>query len=106
MFICLFGPRKPTKNNTDLDKYGYGGYGIGFYARSNFHCQTVVGGKNVIFGSDIGSPVHVCEFGESESLGENPTRGSDDTTVISQAKHPINFTQPGKGLHYNERNSF
>ena len=32
---CLFGAVTLTKN-TDVDKYGYSGYGIGFYRRSSF----------------------------------------------------------------------
>ena len=41
--------------------------------------------------------------------GEGPTQGLDDTTVIAEAKYPINFTQPNKrlvlSLHYNGSNS-
>ena len=32
---CLFGSVKSTKN-TDIDKYGYSGYGIGFDRRGIF----------------------------------------------------------------------
>ena len=32
---CLFGAVTLTKN-TDIEKYGYSGYGIGFDRRSNF----------------------------------------------------------------------
>ena len=39
-------------------------------------------------------------------LGE----GLDDTTLIAEARYPINFTQPRKrfvlSLHYNSSNSF
>ena len=38
------------------------------------------------------------------------THGLDDTTLTTEAKCPINFTQPGKrfvlSLHYNRSNSF
>ena len=35
---CLFGSVKLTKN-TDIDKYKYTGYGLGFDSRSQFHLQ-------------------------------------------------------------------
>ena len=37
---CLCGTVILTKN-TDIDKYGYSGYGIGFDRRSRFHFQVV-----------------------------------------------------------------
>ena len=37
---CLFGGATLTKN-TDIDKYKYSGYGIGFDRRSSFHFQVV-----------------------------------------------------------------
>ena len=43
-------------------------------------------------------------------LGEEPTQGLDDTILIAEAIHPINFTQPNKkfvlSIDYNGRNSF
>ena len=42
--------------------------------------------------------------------GEGPTQGLDDTTLIAEAKYPINFTQPNRrfvlSLHYNGSDSF
>ena len=29
-------------------------------------------------------------------LGEGPTQGLDGTTLIAEARNPINFTQPNK----------
>ena len=37
---CLFGAITLTKN-TDIEKYEYSGYGIGFDRRSSFHFQVV-----------------------------------------------------------------
>ena len=43
-------------------------------------------------------------------FGEGATQGLNDTTLTTEAKYPINFTQSGKrfvlSLHYNGRNSF
>ena len=55
--------------------------------------------------------VHVDNKGKDILiLGEEPTQALDDTTLTTEAKYPINFTQSGKrfllSLHYNERNSF
>ena len=42
-------------------------------------------------------------------LGEGPTQGLNDTTLIAEAKYHNNYTQSGKrfvlSLHYNKNNS-
>ena len=69
-------------------------------------------GKNVIiFGADMRSSVYIDKKGEEILiLGEGPTQGLDDTTVIKEENYPINFTQLQKifvlSLTYNGRNSF
>ena len=68
-------------------------------------------GKNVIiFGADMSSSVHIDNKKNILILGEGPAQGLDDTTLITEAKYPINFTQSGKrfvlNLHYNGSNSF
>ena len=44
------------------------------------------------------------------TLGEGPTQRLDDTTVTTESKYPINFTQPRErfvlSLYYNGNNSF
>ena len=68
--------------------------------------------KNVvIFGADMSSSVHIDNKNKDILiLGEEPTLGLYDTTLIAEAKYPINFTQPRKrfvlSLHYNGSNSF
>ena len=108
---CLFGSAKLTKN-ADLDKYIYSGHGIGFDSYSEFSLPDCSMGKNVIiFGADISSSVHIDNKRKDILIfGEGPTQGLDDITLTTEAKYPINFTQPNKrfvvSLHYNERNSF
>ena len=108
---CLCGSVKLTKNS-DLDKYKYTGYGIGFDSRSEFLFTDGSYGKNVIiFGADMISFMHVDNKGKDISiLGERPTQGLDDTTLTAEAKYPINFTQSGKrfvlSLHYKGSNNF
>ena len=56
----LFGAVKLTKN-TDLDKYGYSCYDIGFEAGFYFPWSDGSLGQNVVtFGVDNSSSVHVC----------------------------------------------
>ena len=50
---CLFGAVTLTKN-TDIDKYGYSGYGIGFNRRSSFSFPSGGFSQNLlIFGVDM-----------------------------------------------------
>ena len=57
------------------------------------------------------SSVHIDHKGKDILiLGEGPTQGLDATIVRTEAKYPINFTQPNKrfvlSLRYNGSNSF
>ena len=55
---CLFGAIEKTKNS-DVDKYKYSGYGIGFDSRGSFPHPSKENGRNVIiFGADMSSSVH------------------------------------------------
>ena len=50
---CLFGAVKLTKNS-DIDKYQYRGYGIGFDSRETFSHRSGRTGVNVVvFGVDL-----------------------------------------------------
>ena len=107
---CLFGSAKLTKN-AHLDKNKYSSYGIGFDTRSEFSFIDRGFVKNVIiFGADMNSSVHIGNRGKDILiLGEGSTQGLDNTTLTSEAKYPINFTQSGKrfvlNLPYNGSNS-
>ena len=55
----LFGPIRLTKN-TDINKYQYSGYGIGFTRKSSFSFPGSGFGQNMLmFGADMSSSVHV-----------------------------------------------
>ena len=55
---CLFGDVSLTKN-TDIDKYKYSGYGIGFDKHGEFSFGTRGFGRNcIIFGADLSSSSH------------------------------------------------
>ena len=56
---CLFGADTLTKN-AGIDKYGYSGYGIGFYRREYFSFPGGGYGQNVlVFGADMSSSPHI-----------------------------------------------
>ena len=95
----MYGSVKLVKN-ADPDKYKYRGYSIGFAFHSEFSFTDGSMGKNVIiFGSDMSSSSHIDNKNKDILIhGEGPTQGLDDTTVIAEAKYPINFTQPNKRL--------
>ena len=55
----MFGAVTLTKN-TDIDKYGYSGYGIGFGRRSSFSFPGGRFGQNIIiFRVDMSSSPHI-----------------------------------------------
>ena len=59
----------------------------------------------------MSSSVHIDNKNKDILIfGEGPTQGLDDSTLTSQGKGPVNFTQPRKrfvlSLHYNRSNSF
>ena len=55
----MFGAVTLTKN-TDIDKYGYSGCGIGFDRRSSFSFSGDGFGQNIIiFGVDMSSSPHI-----------------------------------------------
>ena len=107
---CLFGSVELTKT-TNPDKQKYYRYGIGFDTRSDFPLPDGSAGKSVIiFGVENSFSVHIDGKKKILILGEGPTQGLDNATIIAEVKYPINFTNSRKifqlSLHYNGSNSF
>ena len=91
--------------NTDIDKYGYSGYGIGFDRTSSFSFPGGWFGQNVIiFGLDMSFSVHVDNKKKDILiLARRPTQ-SLEHTLTAEKKYSINFTVTKKNclsLHYN-----
>ena len=107
---CLFGAVTLTKN-TDIDKYWYSGYGIGFDNRSSFSFPGGGFGQNIIiFGVDMSSSVHIDNNKKDILiLGRGPTQGLEHT-LTTEKMYSINFTVTKKlfclSLHYNGANSY
>ena len=107
---CLFGAVTLTKN-TDIDKYGYSGYGIGFDRKSSLSFPGGGFGQNVlIFGVDMSSSTHIDNKKKDLLvLGKGPTQGLEHT-LTSEKMYSINFTVTKKkfclSLHYNVANSY
>ena len=89
---CLFGAVTLTKN-TDIDKYGYSGYGIGFDRRSSFSFSGGGFSQNVlIFGADMNSSSHIDNKKKDMLvLGKGPTQGLEHT-LAAEKMCSINFT--------------
>ena len=90
----MFGAVTLIKN-TDPDKYGYIGYGIGFYSRSQLLWSDGSWGKSaVVFGADMSCSVLVDDKKKNILvLCEDLSQELDDTRTTAEAKYPINFTR-------------
>ena len=96
--------------NSDIDKYGYFGYGAGFDRRSSFSFPGVRFGQNVlIFGAGMSSSAHIDNKKKDILvLRKGPTQGLEHETA--EKMYPVNFTVTKKkfcfSLHYNGANSY
>ena len=97
--------------NSDIDKYGYSGYGVGFDRRSSFSFPGVRFGQNVlIFGAGMSSSAHIDNKKKDILvLGKGPTQGLEHT-LNAEKMYWINFTVTKKKFclswHCNGANSY
>ena len=89
----MFGAIKLTKNS-EIDKYEYPGYGIGFDSKGTFSHRSGTNGVNlVILGAGMGFSVHANNKTKNVSIvGEGFTQRLEDTTLYAKKMYPINFT--------------
>ena len=82
---CLFDAVTLT-NNSNTDKYGYSGYGIGFDRRSSFSFPGSGFGQNVlIFGVDISFSAHIDNKKKDILvLGKGPTQGLENNLTAEK----------------------
>ena len=107
---CLFGAATLTKNS-DIDKYGYSGYGIRFDRRSSFLFLGGGFGQNVIFfGVDMSFSAHIDNKKKDILiLGKGATQGLEHT-LAAEKTYSIHFTVTQNkfcsSLYYNGANSY
>ena len=84
--------------NTDIDKYKYSGYGIGFDMPISFSLSDGSGfDKNIIiFGADMSSSVHVDDRKKNVILGKGLTQGLEDNTLTVEKEYCIYFSEQNK----------
>ena len=111
MTNALFGALRLTKN-TDIDKYRYSGYGIGFDGHGFYSHLSEGTGKNaIIFRVDMGLSTMIDNKGKDILiLGEGPTQGLGEHSLSAEKMYSINFTKVNTkfclSLHYNGANSY
>ena len=81
----MFGAVTLTKK-TDIDKYGYYGYGIGFDRRSSFSFHSDGFGQNmIVFRVDTSSSPHIDNKKKDILiLGNGPTQGLEHTLTAEK----------------------
>ena len=99
---CLFGSVRLTKNS-DIDKYRYSGYDIGFDRETSFSFRNEVDKNAINFGVDMSSSSKVDNRKKDILiLGKGPTQGLEHT-LSAEELYSVSFT---KSLHYNGANSY
>ena len=107
----MFGAVKLTKNS-DIDKYKYTGYGIGFDSKGTFLFSDGSFGQNVIIlGADMSSSVHANnKVNNILVLGKDFIQGINNTTIYAEKTYSTNFTKSRTrfclSLHYYGDNSY
>ena len=91
---CLFGSVKLIKN-TDINKYKYFGYGIGF-DRNSFSIDNEIARNIIIFGVDMSSSAIIGnQKKDILILGKGFTQGLEHT-LAAEKLYSINFTKRKK----------
>ena len=83
--------------NSDIDKYKYSAYGIGFDRRRTFSCPNAGFGCNVLtFSVGMSSPVHLDQ--KKYVLILVIRQGFDGIALTAEKQYSINFTVTKKKL--------
>ena len=101
---------KITKSS-DIDKYQYSGYGIGFDSKGTFSHPGGSFGQNVIiFGAHMSSSTCATNRGNNILvLGKDFIQGINNTTIYAEKMYSINFSATGRfclSLYYTGDNSY
>ena len=83
---CLFGAVSLTKN-TDIGKYKYSWYGIGFDRGDIYSAGNRFGRNEIFFGVNMNSSVHVDNKGKDILiLGKGPMQGLGEHSLTAEKK--------------------
>ena len=83
--------------NADIGEYKYSGFGIGFYRCETFSVGNGFGKNVIIFGVDMSSFLHVDHKKKDILiLDDSPTQRLGHTTLTSEKKYLVNFTESRK----------
>ena len=108
---CLFGAVKLTKKS-DISKYKYSGYGIGFDSKGSFlHADRAYGENVIVFCADLKNSTHTNNKANNILvLGKGFMQGIYHTTIYAEKMYPTNVMVTDKtfclSLHYNGDNSY
>ena len=82
---CMFGDISLTKN-TDIDKYKYSGYSIGFDRHGEFSFGNGLGKNCIIFGADLSSSSSHANNNKNNILvlGKDFVQGINGTTIYTE----------------------
>ena len=85
--------------NSDIDKYGYSGYGTGFDRKGEFSFSGGgYGQKGLIFGVDMSFSTHIDhKKNDILVLGWGPTQGLEHF-LTGEKMYSINFTEKIKSF--------
>ena len=99
---CLPGAVTLTKSS-DIEKYEYAGYGIGFNSKRTFpHSNGGTGVNVVVFGADMSSSARANNNNNRRKSilipGEGFAQGLEETTLYAEKMHSVNFTATKKKI--------
>ena len=90
---CLFGAVSLTKNS-DIDKYKYSGYGIGFDIQGVFSFGNGLGRNCIAFRADLSSSSYANNKKDNILvLSKDFVQGINGTTIYAEKLYSINFTE-------------
>ena len=89
----MFGAISLTES-TDIDRYKYSGYGIGFDRHGEFSFGNGLGKNCIIFGADLSSSsLHANNKINILVRRKDFVQGRYGTTIYAEKLYKINFTE-------------
>ena len=95
-------------DTTEIDKYIYSGYGLGFDSMGQFtHPQGGMARNTIIFGVNSSNSVHATNKTQNILiLGYGITQKGNNTSIYAEKMYSHNFSPENLSLHYNGDNSY